>query len=368
MNQPNTLPAVATKASSGELLMNADSMERLERLADLMASGKTTVPAHLRGSKGDCFAICLQSMQWGMNPFAVAQKTHLVNGVLGYEAQLVAAVINSSGVVRDRFHFEWYGPWERVVGKFTVKRGDKGEYRVPGWSMVDEEGCGIRVWATLRGESEPRVLELLLSQARVRNSTLWADDPKQQLAYLAEKRWSRLYAPDVILGVYTADEIGDAPPERHMGMADVVQPPAPTEYPQADFDKNLSSWAKVVASGRKTLQDLIAMVGSKAPLTEAQKQALQAAVDKLQDSTVDNAAPAPSPAPEQPAAESPPAAAPPAAGPVVTFAQVNDQLLKAPDLDALFEAADLIGEVADPQHRTELAAIFDERQKALEQS
>lgn len=41
----------------------------------------------------------------------------------------------------------------------------------------------------------------------MRNSTLWADDPRQQLAYLAVKRWSRLYCPDVLLGVYTPDEL-----------------------------------------------------------------------------------------------------------------------------------------------------------------
>jgi hypothetical protein len=46
-----------------------------------------------------------------------------------------------------------------------------------------------------------------MSQATVRNSTLWASDPKQQLAYLAVKRWARLYCPDVILGVYTPDEL-----------------------------------------------------------------------------------------------------------------------------------------------------------------
>lgn len=348
--------------------MNADSMERLERLADLMASGKTTVPAHLRGSKGDCFAICLQSMQWGMNPFAVAQKTHLVNGALGYEAQLVAAVINSSGVVRDRFHFEWYGPWERVVGKFTIKRGDKGEYRVPGWSMAEEEGCGIRVWATLRGESEPRVLELLLSQARVRNSTLWADDPKQQLAYLAEKRWSRLYAPDVILGVYTADEIGDAPPEHHMGMADVVHPEALTTYPQAEFEKNLPAWAKVVTSGRKSLADLAAMVGSKAPLTTAQMDALRAAVVQLQSNTVENV-PQQTPATPVQAVQPPVAeAAPDAPAIAITFERVRDAMASSTNLDALFEAADLIGEVVDPQQRAHLTALFDARQLELEAS
>jgi hypothetical protein len=37
----------------------------------------------------------MQAAQWGMNPFAVAQKTHVVNGTLGYEAQLVNAVVSS---------------------------------------------------------------------------------------------------------------------------------------------------------------------------------------------------------------------------------------------------------------------------------
>jgi len=76
--------------------------------------------------------------------------------------------------------------------------------------MADEKGCGVRVWATLKSEDESRVLELFLSQAQVRNSTLWGSDPKQQLAYLGVKRWARLYCPDVILGVYTPDEFEPA--------------------------------------------------------------------------------------------------------------------------------------------------------------
>lgn len=272
-----SLPAVAHMTSSASLLMDAGSMDRLERIADIMASGKTTVPQHLRGSKGDCFAVAMQSMQWGMNPFAVAQKTHLVNGTLGYEAQLVAAVINNSGVVKDRFNFEWFGPWERVIGKFQIKRSEKGEYRVPGWTMADEEGCGIRVWATLKGENQPRVLELLLSQARVRNSTLWADDPKQQLAYLAEKRWSRLYAPDVILGVYTPDEL-EPPAEIHMGEAEVVNPapsrPSLESYPEEKFKENLPKWRGLVEAGKKTADDILATVSSKSILSDSQRKAI----------------------------------------------------------------------------------------------
>lgn len=234
MHSHDDLPVVATSTAAAMLLDDA-TMNRLERVANLMASGRTTLPKHLQGSPGDCFAICLQSMQWGMNPFAVAQKTHLVNGTLGYEAQLVNAVITARAPVMGRIQYEWFGPWEKILGKFVEresksKKDDNGypvKYRVPGWKIEDEDGLGVRVWATFKDESEPRELTLLMTQARTRNSTLWADDPRQQLAYLAVKRWSRLYCPDVILGVYTPDELDEREQisERDMGNAEVVEQP-----------------------------------------------------------------------------------------------------------------------------------------------
>ncbi|MFC0268541.1 RecT family recombinase [Kushneria aurantia] len=213
LQEPEThLPEAPAGSAPGQgiqdLLFNTDAMNHMERLANLMARGKATVPQHLQGNPGDCMAVVMQAAQWRMNPFAVAQKTHLVNGTLGYEAQLVNAVITSMAPTENRLEYEWYGPWENVIGKFEVRKNNQGkEYQAPAWSFKDEKGCGIQVWATLKGEEEPRVLDLLLTQAQVRNSTLWASDPKQQLAYLAIKRWSRLYCPDVILGVYTPDEM-----------------------------------------------------------------------------------------------------------------------------------------------------------------
>lgn len=183
----------------------------MNQLAEVMASGNCTVPRHLAGNKGDCFAIVMQSMMWKMNPFAVAQKTHLVNGTLGYEAQLVNAVVTEHIV--GTFNYDWFGPWENVVGKFKWCEGKNGSrYQAPGWKPEDETGCGVTVSATLKGENEPRELSLLLCQATVRNSTLWASDPKQQLAYLAVKRWARLYKPGAILGVYSVDELEQEEP------------------------------------------------------------------------------------------------------------------------------------------------------------
>ncbi|SIR65751.1 RecT family protein [Aeromonas sp. RU39B] len=224
---PAQQPATQVNQVGQNLTLDVASMGAMVNLANIMSTGKATIPQEYRNSPGDCLAVVMQAVQWGMNPFAVAQKTHFVSGKMGYEAQLVNAVITALAPTKDRLHFEWFGDWSKVIGKFEIKRNQDGkEYRQPGWTMKDEEGLGIKVWATIRGEDEPRVLELYLAQARTRNSTLWADDPRQQLAYLATKRWARLYCPDVIMGVYTPDEFEDARVERDVTPAAPAAPGA----------------------------------------------------------------------------------------------------------------------------------------------
>lgn len=173
-----------------------DTLDKVMRLAEVMASSRITVPKHLQGNVGDCAAIIGQAMRWGMDHNAVAQKTHLVNGALGYEAQLIIAALNNSPLLATRLDFEWFGDWTGVNGK-EDRSADR----------------GVRVFATLRGEAQPRVLEVSMAQVGpVRNSPNWVADPRQQIAYLAAKRWGRLHAPDVILGVYTPDELEDVAP------------------------------------------------------------------------------------------------------------------------------------------------------------
>jgi len=270
----HVLPHAATSTSA--LVLDGDSLDKMMRLAEVMATGRATLPKHFNGNPADCLAVVMQSMQWKMNPFAVAQKTHLVNGVLGYEAQLVNAVITTCAPVLDRLHYEWFGAWEKVIGQFTIKNGDKGEYRVPGWKLEDEQGLGVKVWATFRGEDEPRVLELLLAQARTRNSTLWADDPRQQLAYLATKRWSRLYCPDVILGVYSPDELEEAAPVvRDVSPRPTASPNELEDYPDEKLAENLPKWRAAIDAGRSTPEKVIATIASKYTLSEEQIEIIQ---------------------------------------------------------------------------------------------
>lgn len=207
------------KVSTKSLILDQASMDSAMRIAELMASSKVTVPEHLRNSPGDCMAITLQAMNWGMNPFVVAQKTHTVNGKLGYEAQLVNAVVTSQGFITGRFKYEYKGEGAKLE---------------------------CRVGAVIAGESEVTWGEwLCISKVEVKNSPLWTVNPKQQLGYLQVKNWARLYTPDALLGVYTQDELQDAAP-RNVTPAPAqpaaTEPAGPQYYSDEEFHANVDKW------------------------------------------------------------------------------------------------------------------------------
>lgn len=189
--------------SSTEMLLNPAVMAQVESFAEKMAAGTIMIPKHLQNKPSDCLAVVMQAARWGMDPFAVAQKTHLVNGTLGYEAQLVNAVITSSKAIEGRFHFRYGGDnWS-----------NKGAHK----------DCWVQCGAVLKGEEEIQWGEpLYTSTVTTKNSPLWSTAPRQQASYLATKYWARLYAPQVILGVYSSDELEPVRPVKERVINPVV--------------------------------------------------------------------------------------------------------------------------------------------------
>ncbi|WP_353614048.1 RecT family recombinase [Mangrovibacter phragmitis] len=227
---PNTVSATNS-------VFNVQALGQLTAFANLMADATIAVPDHLVGKPADCMAIVMQAMQWGMNPYAVAQKTFFVGGKLGYEAQLISAILSSSGAIRGRFHYEYGGDWSKCIRSKDVtvtKTGSKGSYekteRVRDWSDEDEDGLYIRAGAIIRGETEITWGEpLYLASVAIRNSPLWVTKPKQQILYLATKDWSKAYCPAAVMGFQDADdlsyreekEINPAPVQR-MSVAEIT--------------------------------------------------------------------------------------------------------------------------------------------------
>lgn len=243
---------VTVESPTGLMLDGAKRTAMLE-FARAMSEATVTVPAHFRGKPGDCLAVTMQAMQWGMNPFAVAQKTHLVNGALGYEAQLVNAVVCSSGLISGHFHYEYRGEGQNLE---------------------------CRVGAALRGDTAITWGEWLsVGSVQTKNSPLWKTNPRQQMGYLQVKNWARLYAPGAILGIYTDDEL-TGPID--MGAAERVdtapEPPALPVYSAEQFDSNVEAWRKAISAGKKTPDAIIAMVKSKYTMTEEQEALVRSIV------------------------------------------------------------------------------------------
>ncbi|MDR5790314.1 recombinase RecT [Caballeronia sp. LP003] len=364
--------------------LTPDLFSLLERVAAMMASATVMVPEHCRGKPGNCFAIAARAHGWGLDPFALAPKTHLVGTTLGYEAQVIGAAINNSGLLRDRLNFEWFGDWSKVLGRFETKtsktkkneHGEAQTYRVPAWTPEDEEELGVRVWATLKGEDEPRTLDVLLTQARVRNSTLWADDPRQQLAYLAEKRWGRLYTPEVILGAYTRDELETIDlGERDMGRAEEVQRPRvndPGDSIKAKLRRvtlkevlkaidDATTGAELVEAGE--LAKKLTSENDKEQARQhydAKRKAEKAKSTKTGSKAANGSTSAPDDATRSNAKDDTNGDA--SGGFTVTFAEVASSMesaLRRRDRDALAAAADLIARVGDEQQQIELRTMFE---------
>ncbi len=148
------------------------------KFAEVMCRADIALPKHLRGNAGACMAVAMQALEWQLSPFAVASKSYSVNGTIAYEAQLIAAVVNTRSGIKGRLKYSFEG--EGAALKCTVT------------GILDGEECVYT--------SPP------IGSITTKNSPLWKSDPQQQLGYFAARSWARRHCPEVILGVYDRDE------------------------------------------------------------------------------------------------------------------------------------------------------------------
>lgn len=193
------IPAADLSETAARVSFAPQSMGEAMQLATIM-SRSTFVPQHCRGNEGNCLAIIMQAGRWGMDPFAVAVKAYFIKDGAppAFESQLVNAVVNTSGSLSGRLRITFEGSGE------TLR-------------------CNVRGFLRADPNDEKENTQSI-ARITTRNSPLWKSDPEQQLAYYTTRAWARRWCPEVLLGVYTPDEVID--PER----ARVVSPPMPSRH------------------------------------------------------------------------------------------------------------------------------------------
>ena len=272
-----------------------------------------------------------------------------------FKGQVSDAQMTALLVVANQYGLN---PWTREVYAFPDKNnGIVPVVGVDGWSRIinshpqfdgmefeqDAESCTCVIYR--KDRKHPIKVTEWMNECK-RGTGPWQSHPRRMLRHKSMIQCARLafgYG-----GIYDQDEaerIVEAQPVKHMGPAEVV-PQAPAHYPAAEFDKNLPAWRKVIESGKKTADDLIAMVETKGALTDEQKATLRAIK------------------PPQPAADVQDVH--PKDALTFTYAQVADKLTAAADVEQLAEAGSLIGAVANADHRAELVNLYEQRATEME--
>ena len=272
-----------------------------------------------------------------------------------FKGQVSDAQMTALLVVANQYALN---PWTKEIYAFPDKNnGIVPVVGVDGWSRIinshpqfdgiefeqDAESCTCVIYR--KDRKHPIKVTAWMSECK-RGTGPWQSHPRRMLRHKSMIQCARLafgYG-----GIYDQDEaerIVDAT-EKHMGLAEVV-PQSPAHYPAAEFDKNLPAWRKVIEAGKKTADDLIAMVETKGALTDEQKATLRAIKPLQPASDVQDV---------QPKDEAP----------AFTYAQVADKLSAATDVEQLAEAGSLIGAVSNADHRAELVSMYEQRSAEME--
>ena len=188
-----------TGAQGGALMQPRNGKELMD-MANMMAGCGTMVRDFYRGSPGDCAALIMICQPYGFNPYQVSWKTYKASksadAPVSFEGQLVNAMLNMSAPVKGRLKYRYEN--EGTENLTCTVTG------------IDKE-TGEEIIYT----SPP------VKQIPVKNSPLWKGDPQQQLGYYSARAWARRHFPELLLGVYTREEIEEAPSVR-----DVTPPQA----------------------------------------------------------------------------------------------------------------------------------------------
>lgn len=195
MNAPQTTTLANLRAPQEQApqryavgLTDSQGFELAQRAAKLLAAS-TLVPKEYQGNLPNCVIALNMSSRVGADPLMVMQNLVIVHGKPTWSAQFLIATVNT-------------------CGRFSALR-----YEFFGTPGADDWGC--RAWAVEKATSEKLVgTDVTLAIAKAegwfgKNGSKWKSIPQQMLMYRAASWWTRAYAPELSMGLSTADEMAD---------------------------------------------------------------------------------------------------------------------------------------------------------------
>lgn len=204
-----------------------NGFEAMQRMAKLFTAS-SIVPDAFRGNnltnQGNAVIALDMALRMGANPLMVMQNLYVVHGRPAWSAQFLIATLNQSG-------------------KFSSLR-----YEFQGKESQDDWGC--RAVATELSTAEKLSGPLItIGLAKKegwynKNGSKWQTMPELMLRYRAASWFVRAYAPEIAMGLQTAEEVADtfdleASPSGVYTLDDIAAKPDETD--QADTGRDSSA-------------------------------------------------------------------------------------------------------------------------------
>ena len=190
------------------------AFELVQRQAKMLASS-TLIPKEFQGNMSNCAIGLNIAKRLGADPFMVLQNIDVIHGRPSFRATFLIAMVNASGRFSPiKFKLEGEAVDRTCYAYATDKAsGETVEGPVVSMAMAKAEG-----WSTKSGSK-------------------WLTMPELMLRYRSAAFFARLYAPDITLGMQTAEEVEDIAPERNVTPARVPEVKGLFAPPSSDHPK-----------------------------------------------------------------------------------------------------------------------------------
>jgi hypothetical protein len=179
---------IITTTEDVQIARENAAFEMLQRQAK-MFSASTLVPKEFQGNLANCAIGINIAKRLGADPFMVLQNIDIIHGRPSFRATFLIAMVNSAG----RF--------EPLQFRMEGEEGKPSRSCVA-WTKSKPEGTPL--------EGPKITLEMAKAEGwSTKNGSKWLTMPELMLRYRAAAFFARLYAPDITLGMMTAEEVTD---------------------------------------------------------------------------------------------------------------------------------------------------------------
>ncbi len=172
--------------ASGGVFSGVEAFEVAQRMGKMLATSKL-VPTAFANNLGDCVVALEMAQRIGASPLAVMQNLHIIHGKPSWSSQFIIGALNSSGKFSPlRFDMSGEGMSAQCFAWAMEKgSGERLEGPVVSMQMAKDEG-----WLGKAGSK-------------------WKTMPDLMLRYRAAAFFGRLYAPEILMGMRSEDEVID---------------------------------------------------------------------------------------------------------------------------------------------------------------